>query len=144
MNITYRLMYVGSRKMVWWSYLQGRSRDTDIKDRWMDTKGEGWGGENGETSIDTYTPLILWRKQETNEDPLYREVWAVPCGDLDGEEIHERGGTCVCEADSLGCTIETNKTLWRNYTPIKIKEKIQSCYWKVKKIFQSTILGKHS
>lgn len=41
----------------------------------------------------------------------------------------------------LRYTVETNKTLWRKYTSIKIKKKIQSCSWKVKKIFLIESLG---
>ena len=33
------------------------------------------------------------------------------CGDLIGKEVQNRGGICICIADSLWCTAETNKTL---------------------------------
>ena len=39
----------------WWTYLQGSKGDTDIKKRLMDTVGEGGGGTNWESSIETYT-----------------------------------------------------------------------------------------
>ena len=45
------------------------------------------------------------------------------CGDLNGKEIQKRGDICICIADSLCCTTETNSTLWSNYTPVKIKKK---------------------
>ena len=41
------------------------------------------------------------------------------CGDLNGKEIQNRGDICVCIAESLCCTVETNTTLQSNYTPIK-------------------------
>ena len=34
-------------------------------------------------------------------------------------EVHEGGDVCTYIADSLGCTAESNTTLWSNYTPIK-------------------------
>ena len=43
--------------------LQGRNRDTDTEDRFLDTVGEGEGGTNRDSSTDTYTlPCI---KRET-------------------------------------------------------------------------------
>ena len=42
------------------------------------------------------------------------------CGDQNGKEIQKRGDICICIADSLCCTVETNTILQSNYTPIKI------------------------
>ena len=39
--------------------------------------------------------------------------------DLNGNEIHKRRYVCICTADPLYCTVETNTTLYSNYTPIK-------------------------
>ena len=40
----------------WWTYLQGSNGDADIEDRLMDTGGgEGKGGTDGESSMETYT-----------------------------------------------------------------------------------------
>ena len=36
-------IYMESRKMYSWTYLQGRNRDPDIENRLMDTVGEGEG-----------------------------------------------------------------------------------------------------
>ena len=33
------------------------------------------------------------------------------CGDLNGKEIQKAGHICICIADSLCCTVETNTTL---------------------------------
>ena len=38
-------------KWCWWTYLQGRNRDTGIENRLTDTAGEGEGGTNWENSI---------------------------------------------------------------------------------------------
>ena len=49
------------------------------------------------------------------------------CGDSNGKEIQKRRDICIhTMADSLHCTVETNTTLWRNYTPIKINLKKES------------------
>ena len=48
------------------------------------------------------------------------------CDDLNGKESPESGDVRIRMADSLCCTVETNKTLQSNYTPIKtnlLKEK---------------------
>ena len=42
-------------KWYWWTYLQGRDRDTDRGNRLLDTVGEGEGGTDGESSAETYT-----------------------------------------------------------------------------------------
>ena len=39
------------------SYLQSRNRDTDMENKYMDTKGVKGGEMNGETGVDIYTPL---------------------------------------------------------------------------------------
>ena len=33
-----------SERWLWWSYMQGSKRDTDVKDRLLDSVGEGEGG----------------------------------------------------------------------------------------------------
>ena len=42
-------------KWYWWTQLQGRNEDTDIKNRLMDAGGEGEGGTNWESGTDIYT-----------------------------------------------------------------------------------------
>ena len=50
-----------SRTWYWWTYLQGRDRDADIKNGLVNTAGEGEGGKNWEISIDIYIlPYIKW------------------------------------------------------------------------------------
>ena len=48
----------------------------------------------------------------------------------DGEGGRERdaggkryGSICICITDSLCCEVETNTSLWGNYTPIKMFKK---------------------
>ena len=51
-NISYINAYIWKlEKWNWWTYLQGRNRDTDIEN----TVGEGEGGMNWESSTETYT-----------------------------------------------------------------------------------------
>ena len=49
--------YVESRKIVWWTYLQSRNRDTNVENKRMDTKGAGdkLGDWNGYIYIHTHT-----------------------------------------------------------------------------------------
>ena len=42
-------------KWYWWTYLQGRNRDSDRENRLVDTVGEEQGGTNWESSIEIYT-----------------------------------------------------------------------------------------
>ena len=46
---------MGSRKMVLWTYLQGRNRDADVENKLMDIAGEGEGGMNWQSSIEIHT-----------------------------------------------------------------------------------------
>ena len=48
-------------KRYWWTYLQGRNRDTGIENRFLGTAGEGEGGTNQESIIETY--ILLYVKQ---------------------------------------------------------------------------------
>ena len=41
-----------------WTYLQSRNRDTDVENKYMDTKGDRSGGRSWDTGIDTYTLLM--------------------------------------------------------------------------------------
>ena len=42
---------------------------------------------------------------------IQKELYFVLCGDLNGKEIQRRDDICICIADSLCCTAETNRTL---------------------------------
>ena len=39
----------------WWTYLQGSDGDTDVDNRPVNTVGEGEGGVNWDSSLETYT-----------------------------------------------------------------------------------------
>ena len=57
-----------------WTGLQGRNRDTDVKNKRMDTVGEeggGGGGMNWEIGIDTYTLMCI--KWMTNKNLQYKK-----------------------------------------------------------------------
>ena len=51
----------------------------------------------------------------------HRGLCSVLCGALDGREIWRRMDTCLCVAESLGCSPETLPTLFIGYTQHKIK-----------------------
>ena len=42
---------------------------------------------------------------------LHRELYSVPCGNLNGKIIQKREDICTLIADSLCCTVETNTAL---------------------------------
>ena len=44
------------------------------------------------------------------------QLYSVPCGKLNGKAVQGRGDICICLADSLCSTAETNTTLQNNYT----------------------------
>ena len=46
-------------KWYWWTYLQGRNRDSDIENRFMDTAGEGEGRMNWGSSTEIHTSLCV-------------------------------------------------------------------------------------
>ena len=48
-----------------------KKKKTDFKNKFMVTKRVGAGGINWNTGIDTY--ILLYIKQITNKDPLYKE-----------------------------------------------------------------------
>ena len=58
-----------SRKMLWWSYLQGSNGDSDIENRILDMVGEGEGETIRESGIKIYT--LPYLKQITSGDLLF-------------------------------------------------------------------------
>ena len=61
------------------SYLQSRNRDTDVENKFMDTKGERDGEMNWEIEIDLYTLLILRIKSIPSENVLYSPGNSTQC-----------------------------------------------------------------
>ena len=50
------------KKWYWWTSFQGRNRETDMKNRLMDTAGDGEGGMNWENSTELYTlSYVKWQ-----------------------------------------------------------------------------------
>ena len=39
-----------------------------------------------------------------------------------GKEFEKKVGTCICITESLCCTLETNTTLFINFTPVQNKK----------------------
>ena len=58
-NIIWHFLYVESKKMEQWTYLQNRNRITDVGCKFMVTGGKRWGGINWEIGIDLYTLLFI-------------------------------------------------------------------------------------
>ena len=55
-QIPYINAYIWSlERQYWWSYIQGSKRDTDAKNRLLDSVGEGEGGMTWENSTETRT-----------------------------------------------------------------------------------------
>ena len=57
------------KQSAWWTYLQGRNRGADRENRPVDTVGEGEGGKNWKSSIETY--ILLYVKQIASGKMLY-------------------------------------------------------------------------
>ena len=64
--------------------MQGSKRDTDIKNRLLDTMGEGEGGMTGESSIETY--ILPYVKQIASESLMHDKGNPKPvlCDNLEG------------------------------------------------------------
>ena len=91
-------------KWYWWTYLQGRTRDADIENRLVGTVGEGEGGTNGESSIETYT--LQYGKQITKgkktQGAQPHALWqhrGVAWGG-GGREVREEEDICIPVTDS--------------------------------------------
>ena len=95
--------------------MEGSSGATDIGNRLVDTGGEGKGGTNWESSIETYTlPCVKLDSQ------WKFTVWSrvTLCGNLESwdgvggrREVQEEGDLCVSVADSCCYMVETNTKL---------------------------------
>ena len=95
---------------------RNKCRETNV---WIPSGGR----RNQKIGIDTYTLLILCIKQITNKNILCSTGNSTGCGDPNGKEIQKGGAICICMADSLCCTVDSNIILQTNYTPIKINLK---------------------
>ena len=84
-------------KWYWWTYFQGRNRDTDIRDGSVDIVGEGEGETNWDSSTDLYTlPCV---KEIASENLPYSIGSSAQCSvtDLEGWGGREaQGGEDTC------------------------------------------------
>ena len=82
-----------------------------------------WGEQRRETQLPS--------KPQSSQDCVAQgALCSVLCGALDGREIWRRMDTCLCVAESLGCSPETITTLFIGYTPAqnkKLKKKNPQC-----------------
>ena len=97
-------------------------RDTDVENRLADTVGEGEGGMNGESSVETFT--LSYVKQISFFSFLFfflavwhRELNPMLCDNLEGwdgveggREVQEEGDICIHMADSFWYMAEINTT----------------------------------
>ena len=84
-QISYEFIYVGSKRWYLWSYVQGGKGDTDVKNRFLDSVGEGEDGMIWENSIETYA--VPHVKQVTSASLLHEAGHLKPvlCDNLERE-----------------------------------------------------------
>ena len=56
-----------------------------------------------------------------------RELYSVPCGNLNKKKIQKGGDICIHIADSLCCTIETDTTFEATLIQSKLIKKTKKC-----------------
>ena len=97
--------------------MHGSKRDTDVKNRLLDSVGEGQGGMMWENSIETC--VLPYVKQMTSASSMHEAGhsklvhWDNPEG-WDGREVGERfrmGNTCTPMADSCQYMAKTTTIL---------------------------------
>ena len=112
-------------KWYWWTYLQGCNGDVDIENRFMDTEGEGEGGTNWESSIETFIwPYVTsdsqWKFAVWHRELKSRALWQPRGVGWGGRwKVQEWGDIHIPMADSCWYMIETNTILQSNYLSIK-------------------------
>ena len=83
------------------------------------------GGMNWEIGVDIYTIHCYVKNRKLRPYCAAQGTLLSAPADLNGEEIQNRGDTCMCIAGSLCCTAEINTTLKSSCTPVKINFKIK-------------------
>ena len=104
-----------------WTFLQNRSRLTDLENELMVTRGwVGGGGWRDRVWVWDWHAHNAIFKIDNQQGPTvqHRELCSIFCNNLNGKRIWKRLDTCICITESLCCTPETNTTLLINYTPI--------------------------
>ena len=86
-QISYISTYIWNlERWYWWTYLQGSGGDTDIENRLVDTVGEGEGGTNWETSMETY--ITICRIDSQCKFPVWcRELKPILYDNLEGGKV---------------------------------------------------------
>ena len=70
-------------KWYWWTYLQGRNRDSDIEKEFVDTAGEEEDGTNWQSSTHIYS-TVCETDSSWEAAVWHRELSSVLCDDLEG------------------------------------------------------------
>ena len=96
--------------------MPGRNGDADVKNRLLDTVGEGEGWTGGGRSIHINTlPCVKSTAAEklpnNTGSPAGGSVMTSKTGMRGRREAHEGGDMCILMADSHCCMAETN-TIW--------------------------------
>ena len=101
-----------------WSYKQDSKRDTDVKNRLLDSMGEGKGGMIWENSIETC--ILPYVKQMTSASLMHEAGHSKPVlwdnpegwgGEGDGRGVQDGGDTWTLMADSGRCMKKTTTIL---------------------------------
>ena len=99
----------------WWPYMLNIKRDTDIKNRLLDSVGEGKGGMVWENSIETC--ILPYVKEMTSPSSMHETGHSKPVHWDNPEGWDEEGGgfrigdTCTLMADSCQCMAKTTTIL---------------------------------
>ena len=78
---------------------------------------------NNNTTAKDSVPLSFVYTRRFN----FKKLYLIHCGDLNGQEIQERGDMHTFAADSFCITVKINTTSLSSYTPIKINLKTRKC-----------------
>ena len=84
-----------------------------VKNRCVDTAGEGEGDENRASSIDIYTPSCVkqWKVAVESKEPAWCSLMNLRAGMWGGKRGSEEGDTYIIVTDSHCHMPETNRTL---------------------------------
>ena len=81
--------------------------------------------------MDMYTLLAVFKMDNQQGSTVqHMELCSMLCGSLDGRGVGGRMDTCICMAESLGCSPETIITFLTGYTPIQNKKYFKRKWWR--------------
>lgn len=128
-----RMHTCGLAKRHWWTYLQGRNRNTDTEYSLVDTAAEGEGGTSWERERPVHTPVCRadapWATLPHRAGaPAWSSLaaWEARAGAgaaAGAGAVPEEGDTCLRVVGSHFHIAETNATLKHSYIPISNKAK---------------------